>query len=246
MKLATKEFGAGNTAGDVVLIHGTGARAEMWSPQIELLVNDGWHCIVPDLRGHGESPEPGEKTDLKLHLADILETLEDYQIRWPAIFIGHSLGSIISIELAAIHPEMVKKILAVSLPGKVPAVTVSAFRVFLGLPYRAVKGTVIHRSMAWRERVLLDTNHYSLSQVLDNFATLDYVTALPDIQCPVHFAVGRLDPVAPWYHVQTMHENLKNSTIQVIEWAGHNCMDSQPAAFNRWFLEKMRSNGELP
>jgi pimeloyl-ACP methyl ester carboxylesterase len=242
VKLAVKEFGTPGNKGDVVLLHGTGARAEMWTPQIELLVKGGWRCIVPDMRGHGDSPDPGERTDLKAHINDVLETLEAYDIDWPAIFVGHSLGSIISIELAAIRPDMVSKILAVSLPGKVPEITVTAFKAFLGVPYRAIKDTVIHRHLAWRERVLLDTNHYSLSQVLENFAELNYLKGLPSVQCPVHFAVGRLDPVAPCKHVETMHRGLPGSTLQVIEWAGHNCMDSQPESFNRWFMEKMLEN----
>ena len=240
MKLALKEFGKTNTRGDVILLHGTGACAEMWSPQIDLLVKEGWRCLAPDLRGHGESHEPGEKTGLDKHIEDLLETLEPYNVKWPAVFVGHSLGSIIAIELASVRPELVGEILAVSLPGKVPGLTISAFKLFLGLPYRAIKDTVIHRKLGWRERVLLDTNHYSLSQVLENFAGLDYVRQLPPLQCPVHFAVGRLDAVAPWKHVETMHKCLPGSTLQVIEWAGHNCMDSQPEAFNRWFLERMR------
>ncbi len=239
MKLSVKEFNKEAKRGDVILIHGTGARAEMWSPQIDLLVDRGWRCIVPDLRGHGESHEPGESTDLKVHLSDLLETLSDYQIKWPAIFVGHSLGSIISLELAAEKPELVKKILAVSLPGRVPRVTVSAFKLFLNFPYHAIKDTVIHRSLGWREQVLIDTNHHSLKQVVDHFQDLDYVTALPQVSCHVHFAVGRLDPVAPWKHVETMHKAIHGSTLKVIEWAGHNCMDSQPEEFNRWFLEKM-------
>ena len=241
LKLAFKEFGAPNPVKNAVLIHGTGARAEMWSPQIELLVNAGWYCLVPDLRGHGESAEPGEQNDLKSHMTDILQTLADCNLTYPAVFVGHSLGSIISLELAAAKPEMVSKILAVSLPGKVPALTVSAFRLFMGFPYRAIKGTFVHRSLGWRERVLLDTNYHSLNQVVQNFADLDYVSALPPVMCPVHFAVGRLDPVAPAIHVETMHKKLPASTLEIIEWAGHNCMDSQPAAFNRWFMSKMDS-----
>ncbi|MBX9686118.1 MAG: alpha/beta hydrolase [Candidatus Obscuribacterales bacterium] len=241
MKLACKIFGQGSSRGDVILIHGTGARAEMWMPQIKLLEDEGWRAIVPDLRGHGESEEPGLDTNIDSHLEDLFETFGDLQIDWPAIFVGHSLGSIISIELAARRPELVSMILAASLPGRVPKITVEAFRLFLGMPYRALKNSPIHRSLGWREKVLMDTNHHSLKQVVENFHELDYVSELPELQCPVHFVVGRLDPIAPALHVETMHKNLPGSTLKIIDWAGHNCMDSQPEEFNRWFLEKMNS-----
>lgn len=239
MKLALREYGKGNTKGDVILLHGTGARAEMWDPQIKILIEDGWHCLVPDLRGHGESHEPEETTNLSVHINDVLETLEDYSINWPAIFIGHSLGSIISIELAARHPEKVQSILAVALPGRVPKATVMAFKAFLSMPLKNIKGSAFHKSLAWRERTLLETNQYSLEQIMHNFQDLDYLGKLPEVKCPVHFAVGRLDPVAPCQHVEIMHKSTPGSTLKIIEWAGHNCMDSQPIEFNRWFCDVM-------
>lgn len=223
--------------GDIVLIHGTGAKGEMWSPQIKTLTERGYNCFVPDLRGHGSTAEPGEKSDLRVHMSDLLETLAQEDLRYPAVFAGHSLGSIISVELAAERPEMFKKIMAVSLPGRVPLLTVSAFEFLLGWPYELVKQRNLHHNFAWRERVLFETSHHSLSQVLENFRDLDYVSNLPSLSCPVHFAVGRLDPVAPWHHVKLMHEKLQNSTLTVIDWAGHNCMDSQPSKFNDWFFK---------
>jgi pimeloyl-ACP methyl ester carboxylesterase len=121
-----------------------------------------------------------------------------------------------------------------------------AFEVFLSLPIKQIKGTAFHRSLAWRERTLLETNMFSLEHIMHNFKDLDYVTNLPDVKCPIHFAVGRLDPVAPCQHVETMHKNTPGSTLRIIEWAGHNCMDSQPGEFNRWFRESMRSFHQEP
>lgn len=241
MKLALKEYGEHGNKGDVVLIHGTGARAEMWDPQIKLLTQANWRCLVPDLRGHGLSQEPGLETSLNTHIDDILETFSQLDLRKPAVFVGHSLGSIISLEMAAAHPELVSKILAVSLPGKVPKITVAAFKAFLSFPYHALRSSGAYKSLAFRERVLLETNHYSLSQIMENFKDIDYLNKLPETRCPVHFAVGRLDPVAPWQHVLAMHRLIEGSSFQLIEWAGHNCMDSQPVAFNKWFMEKMES-----
>lgn len=239
MRLAAKVVGDGH-AGDVVLIHGTGAKAEMWTPQIRLLEERGYRCIVPDLRGHGESDDPRDTSDIHAHMQDMIETLEYHQVRFPAIFVGHSLGSIISLELAAKKPQFISKILAAAMPGRVPALTVLTFKAFLGGPFQAIKSVGLHKNLAWRERVLMDTDHHSLKQIVDNFADLNYVDNVPAVTCPVHFVVGRLDPIAPVKHVEVMHKLLPNSSLEVIEWAGHNCMDSQPEPFNRWFLEKLR------
>jgi pimeloyl-ACP methyl ester carboxylesterase len=195
---------------------------------------------VPDLRGHGESSEPGEKGDLEAHLQDVIDTLADVEVRSPAIFAGHSLGAIIAMELAQRRADLVGKVLAVAMPGRVPMLTKKAFEWFLGWPYHSIRGAKLHRYLDWRSRELISTNHHTLGQIAVHFGELDYVQNLINVTCPVHFAVGRFDPVAPCKYVEQMHKALPNSTLQIIEWAGHNCMDSQPGAFNRWFLEKVK------
>jgi pimeloyl-ACP methyl ester carboxylesterase len=211
----------------------------MWQRQIAKLVDLGYRCIVPDLRGHGESHEPGEVCDLKEHIGDIIETLEPQQIRYPAIWAGHSLGAIIAIELAQLRADMFSKILAVSMPAKVPALTAEAFKWFVGGPHQAIKESGLHRNLDFRTRELISTNNHSLHQIATHFAQLNYLNRVPKILCPVHFAVGRLDPVAPCSEMQRLHKAMKGSTLTIIEWAGHNPMDSQAAAFDRWFFEKL-------
>src|SRR5215475_426356 len=104
MKLAVKIEGPSFTPGsplpDLVMIHGTGANSEMWRPQVDLLKSRGYRCFLPEFRGHGESHEPGHLTDIEVHVSDMLESIMDVGITFPAVFIGHSLGAIISIELA--------------------------------------------------------------------------------------------------------------------------------------------------
>jgi 3-oxoadipate enol-lactonase len=241
VRLTTKIYREPGCRRDIVLLHGTGARAEMWRRQVPLLIELGFRCIVPDLRGHGESPEPGELTDIDAHLTDITDTLADLDLRTPAIFAGHSLGSIISLELAARQPELFSQILAISMPGKVPRITQEAFKWLLNNgPYDSIRASGLHRHLEWRIRELISTNKHTLEQVVAHFTDINYAENVPDVQCPVHFAVGRFDPVAPAKYVKLMHQALPQSTLQIIEWAGHNPMDSQPRQFNSWMIDKVR------
>lgn len=245
MLLGCHEFYGANyraEKADVVLIHGTGGDASLWEPQIALLVERGYRCLVPELRGHGGTEEPGEKTGLDVHTQDLMETLEKRSVRFPAIFVGHSLGAIISMVLAEQRPELFGQILCVSMPGRVPSPVATIFRFLVTWPFEAIRGTIFHHSLPKRERILIDTELHSLREIVDNFASLNFVEHPPRVDCPVHFSVGRLDVVAPWVHVRTMHRALPNSTFKLFEWAGHSCMDDQPEEFNRWFLEKM-ANG---
>ncbi|HEY9788004.1 MAG TPA: alpha/beta hydrolase [Candidatus Obscuribacterales bacterium] len=231
-----------STLPDIVLLHGTGSSGDMWLRQIEFLSRRGHRCFVIDLRGHGQSDEPGHKTDIETHLADVLETLKQTDVRHPAVFVGHSLGSIISLVIAERRPEMVARVFAAAMPGRIFKPMVHGFRWFLDVPYTKLRGTEFHAKLAWRERTLLNTPRHTLEQIVDNFADLNFVDRPLKVTCPVHFSVGRFDPVAPCFFVEKMHKSLPKSTLKIYEWSGHNFMDLQHESFNRWLDEHLREH----
>jgi pimeloyl-ACP methyl ester carboxylesterase len=131
------------------------------------------------------------------------------------------------------------------MPGKVPQALVRAFKILINSPFEKLRGTAIHTNLPWRERTLISTNRYSLEQIVENFARLNYVERQFMIDCPVHFSVGRFDPIAPAHHVKTIHRSMAVSTLRVFNWAGHNCMDERPEEFNTWLLEKLEEEQVL-
>jgi pimeloyl-ACP methyl ester carboxylesterase len=221
---------------DVIFIHGTGSNSQMWESQAAALSDLGHRCFLIDLRGHGGSPEPYEPTNIDLHLADMRETLEQSDARYPAIFVGHSLGAIISMELAERHPEMFGEIMAAGMPGRVFAIVVFLFQIILLFPYEKLRDTRLHQMMPWRLHTLVKTDRFTLLQIVENFKELNYVDRTFNVSCPVHFSVGRFDPVAPCVYVKEMHRKLPQSTLRIFEFAGHNFMDQYAPQFNEWLI----------
>jgi pimeloyl-ACP methyl ester carboxylesterase len=82
----------------LLLIHGLGANGNVWDPLIEI-VKDAWagSIIVPDLRGHGRSPQ-GLHYGYGQHANDLAELVQPAQ---PVYVIGHSLGGVIGMVLAS-------------------------------------------------------------------------------------------------------------------------------------------------
>ena len=229
---------------DVVLIHGTGSHAGMWSSQVGNLVNRGHRCLTPDLRGHGKTGELYEATDIEAHIGDILESLEVVDIQYPAIFIGHSLGAIISLKLAMENPHMTRRIFLAALPGRVYKPVSKLFKVFLSGPFQTMKNLPIEKALSWRHRALLDTDLHSLNQIVDNFAELDLVSPSIEVKCPVHLSAGRFDPVAPFQYVREIHRSIPHSTLKVYDLGGHNFMDYNQASLNNWIFEHIDSDLE--
>ncbi|MBA4076364.1 MAG: hypothetical protein C0508_15075, partial [Cyanobacteria bacterium PR.023] len=135
---------------DLIFIHGTGSAGEMWQAQVRFFTNRGYRCFVVDLRGHGLSSEPQEHTDLDVHISDVLETLENSDIKFPAAFVGHSLGAIISVTLAEQRPELFAAVLAAGLPGRVLKPVSFIFKLFMLYLYDYIKRSNMHKGWAWR------------------------------------------------------------------------------------------------
>ncbi|MDP3509599.1 MAG: alpha/beta hydrolase [Candidatus Melainabacteria bacterium] len=225
---------------DLLFIHGTGSAADMWQGQVRFFTNHGYRCFVVDLRGHGFSAEPQEHTDLDVHISDLLETLESSDIKFPAAFVGHSLGAIISVTLAEQRPELFSVILAAGLPGRVLKPVSYIFKLFMLYLYDYIKRSNMHKGWAWRPRTLIDTNRHALEQILLNFETVDFIDRTPQLACTLHLAAGRFDPVAPCHYAVKIHKQVPNSTLKVFSLGGHNFMDTFPDSFNQWILDGLR------
>jgi pimeloyl-ACP methyl ester carboxylesterase len=225
---------------DLIFIHGTGSSAEMWTPQVELLTGLGYRCFVIDLRGHGQSHEPREHTDLSVHKADVLETIENSPIRFPAVFVGHSLGAILSLTLAEDRPELISLVFAAGFPGRLLKPITYVFKLFMEHGYDPLKAKNWHKGWAFRPRTLIETDKHSLEQIVANFGELDFITNLPKVKCKVHLAAGRFDPVAPSFYALEVHRALPTSTFKMFEWGGHNFMDTHPKTFNKWLVEGLQ------
>jgi pimeloyl-ACP methyl ester carboxylesterase len=109
VELAYEERGGGDP---VLLIHGTGGN--VWDPLPELLAAAGHRVIAYDRRGFGGSTHPAIK-DPPRHTADAVSLLEALNAA-PAIVVGHSMGGIIALDLAARQPELVRALVLVEPP----------------------------------------------------------------------------------------------------------------------------------
>jgi pimeloyl-ACP methyl ester carboxylesterase len=240
VKLAIKRKRPGKfdtEKGEIVFIHGTGSNSQMWRHQVPFFLERGYSCTLIDLRGHGDTPEPGEKTSLRVHADDLAETLLQGSTNLPAYFVGHSLGAIIAVFLAQEKPEWFKTIFAASLPGTVSPVVVQAYRMFLNGPMQTVRRSGLHSHLAWRERTLFEMDEFTMREIADEFGSIDLRNMVRTTKCPIHFAAGRFDPVARYSEIMKMHAERKGSDLKVFNWGGHNFMDTRASEFNDWILK---------
>ncbi|RCX21491.1 pimeloyl-ACP methyl ester carboxylesterase [Fontibacillus phaseoli] len=101
MKLSYKESG-NPEASLIVFLHGGGVSGWMWEKQVEYFHD--YHCLVPDLPGHGLSPSPD--FTIKDSAEDIFGLIQTKAQGKKVILIGFSLGAQVAIKLLSMKPEI--------------------------------------------------------------------------------------------------------------------------------------------
>lgn len=117
IQLEVFEAGQENKGNPIVLCHGWPEHAYSWRHQVPALAAAGYHVIVPNQRGYGNSSHPEAVTDYDIaHLTGDLAALLDHFGYDDAVFVGHDWGANVVWSLALLHPTRVKKIINLALP----------------------------------------------------------------------------------------------------------------------------------
>lgn len=125
VQLEVFEAGRENAGRPIVLCHGWPELAFSWRHQLPALVAAGYHVIVPNQRGYGNSSRPMDVAEYDLeHLSGDLVALLDHYGYEDATFVGHDWGAMVVWGLAMLHPDRVNGVINLSLPyqerGEVP------------------------------------------------------------------------------------------------------------------------------
>ncbi|MEH7523139.1 alpha/beta hydrolase [Bacillus sp. JJ1503] len=103
MTLYYKEYGD-KEAPLMLFLHGGGVSGWMWRQQIQYFAH--YHCIVPDLPGHGQSTHE-EPFSIKSSANQLLALIEEKAHEKEVIILGFSLGAQIAIQMLSLKPDLI-------------------------------------------------------------------------------------------------------------------------------------------
>jgi pimeloyl-ACP methyl ester carboxylesterase len=92
----------------IVFLHGVTNRWQTWLPVMTAFAPD-FRLYALDLRGHGRSGRVPDAYRAVDYAADVVAFLRR-RVEQPAVVVGHSLGAIVSIAVAADAPEAVRAV----------------------------------------------------------------------------------------------------------------------------------------
>jgi 3-oxoadipate enol-lactonase len=91
----------------LIMLHGLGGTMNVWEVQAVSLAQH-FQVIRYDMRGSGRTPADGE-ISLAQWVHDLHTVFEEFELK-TASLVGHSLGALVALHFAGMHPQSVKKI----------------------------------------------------------------------------------------------------------------------------------------
>ena len=99
----------------VLLVHGFPDSAHLWRHQIAALTGAGLRVVAPDMRGFGASDKPADVEAYRLTrgVADLIAILDALGIERTSL-VGHDFGAAVAWITAALHPDRIERLVAMS------------------------------------------------------------------------------------------------------------------------------------
>ena len=253
----TRILQAGLQGETVVLVHGTGARADRWIRNLEPLAEAGFKTYALDLPGHGFA----EKNALFDHsvrgyaefLSSFVEGLDTEKVT----LVGTSLGGHVVATYATLHPKKVKALVLVGSMGLVPvgeetrlriqAGAINQERTFVGQKLRRVivDTSLITESFIEEEftfnnsagaaEALQKLGQY-IATNLDRDVIGEQLNGLPP-EVPILLIWGDQDKTVPLSIGIKAHELVVRSRLAVIPDVAHTSYFEDPLSFNRLLID---------
>ena len=234
----------------VVFVHGAGLDHSWFGLQSRYFGYHGWNVLALDLPGHGRSAGPA-LTSVAAMADWVCRVLSALKVEKASI-VGHSLGTLVAVDLAARHPARVERIalIATGYPMKVSEDFLEAAKrdnydafdmhtIWGHAPQVPLGGNpnpgmwMYGDTQARLERLASGVLYADLK------ASNDYRFS-GKVGCPALFILGRRDMMTPPRAAKGLQEQIPGARTVVIDASGHSLMAEAPDATLDALIEFLR------
>ncbi|MBK5245520.1 MAG: alpha/beta fold hydrolase, partial [Eubacteriaceae bacterium] len=232
-----------------IFIHGFPLNKSMWNKQVEVLKED-YRVIVYDIRGHGDSDTGTDDFSIRLFENDLIMLMDKLKID-KASLCGLSMGGYIALNAIVYNPERFDSLVLsdTSCLADTPEARTKRLNMIHTIlengvsnyADESVKNLFAPESFSTKEaeivsvrEMICNTKEVSICcSLLALSARKETCHKLSGIDVPVLILVGEEDKITPLEVSGMMHENIKNSTLHVIQHAAHLSNMENPEEFNK-------------
>jgi len=232
----------------LILVHGFLGSSEMWKPQINFFKNY-FRVITPDLPGFGKSNKAKLHNNIQSIANLLLDCLEEKKID-KFYLLGHSMGGMIVQEMAKKDGNKISKLVCYStgprgeMPGRFETVEQSREK----LKKQGLKIAAKNIAKTWFIKgedakyfdICIEAGKQTSMEAVDNaliaFKNWNGVDTLKNIKNETLIIWGDQDKSYNFKQVQTLKQNIANSTLYIINGCAHNVHLEKAEEFNRIVL----------
>ncbi len=219
----------------LVLIHSLAMDGIFWRKNIPALVECA-NVLTVDCRGHGNSSKSITKYSIELFASDLEDVLN--HLGWDdAVIVGASMGGSVSLAFAINYPQRAKGLGLIDTtawygndaPQKWAERAAKAIN-------EGLAALIDFQKTRWFSESFIDKHPEEVSQLVETFlannvqcfqetctmlGAFDVRGSLQDLNLPTAIIVGEEDYATPVEMAHYMHENIKNSSLEIIPKARH-------------------------
>ena len=240
-----------NNKNPIVFVHGTGMDHTVWTQPTRYFLRKRRNILSVDLPGHGlsEGPPLSSITNIAKWLLQYLDSLniKDFSV------VGHSMGSLIALEAAAISGTRTKSLVMVgtAFPMEVSKTLLDFSKqndpraidmlTFFGYSYKGRIGRNENPGI-WMTGSTKKLLERSAKDVIyrDLKACSQYQIGLESakkVKGDVLIILGKNDFLTPPYKAEDLIHSFKNPTIKRVEDSGHSLLVEQPNKVLDYLIE---------
>ena len=263
---ATLHYLESGEGSPIVMIPGGAQTAEQFRYQIPAF-EQRYHVYAIDMRGHGDSDDPGFGYRISRFAEDLEEFLIAKQLSGVNL-LGHSLGcSVVWNYWDTFGPQRLAKLVLVDEPAVLlanpawpeavrrlwgstftPATLYDTLNALVndkeGHVIRDFVGALTTRSISardreWIVRCMLKMKRTRIAEIYLNNITQDWRDVIARIDIPTLVIGGRVS-ATPWESQEWIHQQIPNSQLEIFEeeeGGGHFMFIENPGKFNEIVLE---------
>jgi pimeloyl-ACP methyl ester carboxylesterase len=225
----------------LLFIHGAAMDGSVWQWQARAFAHRGYRVLAPDLPAHGRSP--GTPRHEVAALSSWIVALMDAANIERAVLIGHSLGSLVTLETAMRYPDRVSAVavLGCALPMPVGAAFLAAAQnssaagVLMQTVWSHAPGSCLGASptpgtcLAMASRATIASADPGV-QYAGLHACNAYERTLADVgalTCPTQVIAGQRDLMTPMKAGRALADAIAGARFASLD-AGHSLMSERP------------------
>jgi len=223
----------------MLILHGWGSKSERWQKFAEIMAQNGYKVIAPDLPGFGQSQSPETPWTLNNYVDWVEQFIKSFpELSGGFYLVGHSFGGAIASKIAIKYPQQPKKLFLVAAacvrkktPKKLMLASLSKIaKVFSFLPFYAIFRKAVYRY------ILRKSDYISVDGIMkETFKKVvaeDLSLHLGFIKVPTIIIWGDKDETTPLWQANIINKKIRKSKLIIVPGGHHNIEYKLPEALS--------------